>query len=64
MSKALGVKCEFCHNTKDMTEDTDYKEVSRDMMRMTERLNKKDLKNYGTITCMSCHRGKPHPDTL
>jgi hypothetical protein len=75
-SKALGVKCGFCHvRTADekwdfASDDNKHKGVSRDMMRMTNKINKKyfghdkDSKAVGAITCFSCHNGKKEPAQL
>jgi hypothetical protein len=76
---SLGVKCNFCHvfNTEKKaldfaSDDNKHKNISRDMMRMTARLNKKyfDIKNSKSldakleVTCFTCHNGKEHPGTL
>jgi len=73
---ALGVDCEFCHTpSKDTSNHTlDYasdakseKNITRSMMRMTARINKKyfgiEKNNTGIETqkvgCINCHHGKP-----
>jgi cytochrome c2 len=71
---ALGVKCSFCHEPrKDDPKKLDFasdgnkhKEVARDMMRMTARINKKYFKGHETlsVTCYTCHRGNEEPKTL
>jgi hypothetical protein len=76
---SLGVKCNFCHvfNTEKKaldfaSDDNKHKNISRDMMRMTARLNKKyfDIKNSKSldakleVTCFTCHNGEEHPGTL
>lgn len=74
---ALGVKCNFCHVRKDdekkswdfASDDNHHKGVARDMLKMTQKINKKffdvdDPDEMGTIltvTCFTCHRGKPGP---
>lgn len=75
---ALGVKCNFCHAANsddpkklDFTSDAKpEKEIARDMMRMTSRINKKyfHLKNIYepkavlAVNCITCHNGKAHPE--
>jgi hypothetical protein len=75
---ALGVRCNFCHGpSKDNPRKTDFaadnkpeKEIARDMMRMTTRINKKFF-NYKPnqehpvppVGCVTCHHGSPHPAT-
>jgi hypothetical protein len=74
---ALGVKCNFCHAPSkddskklDMSLDDKYeKGVAREMMEMTNRINKKffegKLDDHGQplqlVTCATCHHGRPHP---
>lgn len=75
---ALGVKCNFCHaalptegNARpklDFASDAKpEKNMAREMMRMSMKLNKKyfhgstDDTGTPTITCMTCHNGKTHP---
>ena len=73
----LGVKCNYCHapskdnpRQRDMASDANpKKDISRDMMRMTEEMNKKyiqhiphaDTITVQHITCVTCHRGQPKP---
>lgn len=73
---ALGVKCNFCHEfnqeqkAMDFASDKiDHKRIARQMMTMTNKLNKKyfDVKDSKSltatleVTCYSCHNGKAHP---
>jgi hypothetical protein len=68
---ALGVKCNFCH-TASKTDSTkmDYasdenkhKHISREMMRMTNRINKQYFKEVqgGAVKCFTCHRAEKEP---
>ena len=75
----LGVKCNYCHAPEkdnprkmDMPSDANpRKEIARDMIRMTEEMNKKyiasikhvegDTTNIQLVTCNTCHRGAPKP---
>src|SRR5690606_23342836 len=73
---ALGVECGFCHakNATDSTkldfvsEANHHKEKARQMMRMTQRINKKYFNQRDEktgelqqITCETCHNGSKHP---
>ena len=75
---SLGVKCNFCHvfnqeqKAMDFASDAnEHKGISRNMMRMQTKLNKKyfDVKNAKDltarleVTCQTCHNGKAHPAT-
>lgn len=75
---SLGVKCNFCHAASatdpkrmDFASDAKHeKEIARDMMRMTARINKKyfhikdadDTKAVLAVSCYTCHNGNAHPE--
>lgn len=83
-TRQLGVTCSYCHpDTKPgiipvevdfVTDELPAKVISRKMMMMTDKLNKKyfDYKNdYGfnslknsPITCNTCHRGLTRPNNM
>jgi len=56
--------CAYCHDTDDMSLDTNYtKVVARRMMQMTQNINgnwQSHVKQTG-VTCYTCHRGNPVP---
>jgi hypothetical protein len=71
---ALGVKCGFCHvqnaHTKEWNhaaDDNHHKRIARQMMTMTDKINKKYFKedNEGRkipmVTCYTCHNGRKEP---
>lgn len=73
----LGVSCGFCHaNAKNgrgldfASDEKPEKEVARDMMRMTNAINKKyfKVKHPGigdqgqVVSCTTCHKGEAFPD--
>jgi cytochrome c2 len=72
---ALGVKCNYCHApNKDNPKKLDFasdakpeKEIARNMMRMTAKINKKyfHLKEEGkgmlAVSCITCHNGQQEP---
>jgi hypothetical protein len=75
---ALGVHCDFCHaHSKDSTnhhldfasDDKPEKDIARHMMRMTSKINKKyfsfnkdEKEKTPAVSCVTCHRGNPHPE--
>lgn len=62
LNRGLGVKCKFCHNTRDFASDENkHKEMARKMMRMTSGLNRQYFKGKEEITCFTCHKGKKEP---
>jgi len=73
---SLGVRCNYCHaSVKDNPRKMDFasdenakKDVAREMMRMTTKINKKYFQQTmkdGTglieISCTTCHNGKSEP---
>jgi len=74
-SQSLGVRCTFCHvgeegkplSTFDFASDKKAnKAIARDMMRLAQRLNSKDLPAIAgledpRVTCYTCHRGSKEP---
>ena len=61
---ALGVQCDFCHNTDDFAQDTDKKELGRKMMAMTTQINKDNFNGKNVVGCITCHNGQKEPKTL
>jgi hypothetical protein len=61
IADALGVQCDHCHDTDDMAKDTPKKERAREMMLMTQNVNKTTFKGKDKVKCVMCHRGKAEP---
>jgi hypothetical protein len=73
---ALGVKCGFCHAQSTTnpghldfsSDDKPEKEIARKMMVMTSDINQKymrfndDSTKGEAVSCITCHRGDPHPE--
>ncbi len=73
----LGIQCNYCHahsreNNRKMdmaSDDNKKKDIARDMMRMTNEMNRKYMANIPhadtvkvqLITCNTCHRGAAKP---
>jgi hypothetical protein len=69
-TRALGVDCAYCHAVDQWDkDDKPTKTTARDMMRMTTAINNdfvKTMKNVApnaSVSCSTCHRGQPHPDS-
>lgn len=72
-SKALGVRCSYCHEKKEGQQHADFasdakkeKEIAREMMLMVNDINTKYLANSGKghfekISCVTCHMGRKVP---
>ncbi|GAA4324636.1 c-type cytochrome [Flaviaesturariibacter amylovorans] len=79
-SASVGQKCNFCHvrnqETKEWNWASDgnkHKLIAREMMKMTNQLNKKYFEEAGDpkkletklmVTCYTCHNGRPEPLTM
>ena len=61
IAAALGVECEHCHNTDDFAQDTEKKEIARQMMKMSAQINKEFFKNERKVGCVTCHNGNKVP---
>src|SRR5262245_54256255 len=59
-AKALGVQCDFCHDTDDFSKDTDKKKTGRWMMTLTGTINKQ-FQGKQMVTCATCHNGHEMP---
>ena len=74
-SQSLGVRCTYCHVGEDdkplsamdfASEKKANKAIARDMLRLVNRLNRRDLPAIGglespRVTCYTCHRGAKEP---
>ena len=75
-SRALGVRCHFCHvgeegkplSTYDFASDENHhKDIARLMITMTQKINGEILKDFKDgqftqVSCQTCHRGKKEPE--
>jgi hypothetical protein len=69
---ALSVNCQYCHaGGGDWASDANpRKEIARQMIVMVREINAKFPgtgvfpKGHQEVTCFSCHRGNPHPETI
>jgi photosynthetic reaction center cytochrome c subunit len=61
-SAALGMCCLECHN-EDWTFDTPRKKRARQMILMTDAINKANFNSRKVVTCWTCHRQSDRPYT-
>ena len=65
ISGQLGVDCEYCHLQKDRASDEiEAKRTARQMIRMTNDLNKKSFEGKPVVSCYTCHRGRAKPPNV
>jgi hypothetical protein len=69
MSASLGVRCEFCHISKDgqldaAAEDKEEKQTAREMIRMVKEINRVNFKGEPQVSCFTCHVGHPLPQSF
>jgi photosynthetic reaction center cytochrome c subunit len=58
ITAALGVSCDFCHDTKNfMSDDKPEKKTARNMMTMMLTINKDNFNGRREVTCYTCHHG-------
>lgn len=65
ITSSLGVQCGYCH-VQDHFEKDDKKPklIARNMMRMMLAIDRDSFKGNRDITCYSCHRGSPKPESI
>jgi hypothetical protein len=61
---SLGVKCSYCHTNPFDKDDKPAKQTARRMIQMVFDLNRENFGGKEAITCYTCHRGQPKPDTV
>ena len=61
IADSLGVQCDHCHNTDDMSQDTKLKDKAREMMKMTAEINKAHFEGKERVKCVTCHNGSKEP---
>jgi photosynthetic reaction center cytochrome c subunit len=61
---ALGVKCNYCHTNPFEKDDKPAKQIARRMIQMVFDVNRGNFGGKDAITCYTCHKGKPKPDTV
>lgn len=65
MASSLGVQCNFCHVPGKMdADDKGAKKTARQMIVMTNEINKTHFGGRQQITCYSCHRGSTRPVSI
>lgn len=59
---ALGARCDFCHNTRDFSnDDKREKKTARQMMTMLFAIDKDNFNGRTEVSCYTCHQGHHQP---
>ena len=66
IGSSLGVRCTFCHLKQGdkwdfAADEKPAKKTARQMIKMTQYLNKTNFKGNLEVSCYTCHRGDEHP---
>jgi Photosynthetic reaction centre cytochrome C subunit len=66
---ALGVQCNFCHVQKDgkmdfVSDEHEHKGIARNMIKMVQEVNKSTFEGKVTVSCQTCHQGRPIPNAV
>jgi len=65
VAASLGVQCDFCHVQGAFEkDDRKEKQTARRMMQMMAAINRDNFDGDRDVTCYSCHRGAPNPQTI
>jgi hypothetical protein len=60
----LGVQCVYCHVQGNFaSDDNPKKEVARQMIEMSQKINTQFSDGKMHVTCFTCHRGEAEPKT-
>ena len=64
ISGSLGVRCNYCHVNPFEKDDKPTKQTARKMIRMVFDLNRGSFNGQGAVSCFTCHRGRPQPESV
>src|SRR5262245_31989084 len=61
IANSLGVTCAHCHVTDWASEDKPAKQKAREMIRLTQAINRDHFAGRLVVTCQTCHGGRVAP---
>ena len=65
ISASLGVECSYCHVQGAFEkDDRKPKKAARAMMQMMAAIDKANFDGDREVTCFTCHRGSPKPESI
>jgi photosynthetic reaction center cytochrome c subunit len=65
ITAALGVECDYCHDTKHFdSDDKPHKVTARKMMQMMFAIDKDNFNGRREVTCYTCHHGAAKAESI
>jgi hypothetical protein len=62
---SLGVTCDHCHTAEFAIDQGNKSKLrAREMIRMTNEINRVSYGGEAVVTCFTCHRGNPEPQKI
>lgn len=63
-ANSLGVTCDYCHTQYFEEDSRQTKKTARQMILLTRAINQTYFQGAPTVTCYTCHDGKPYPSAV
>lgn len=63
-ANSLGVTCDYCHTQHFEEDSRQTKKTARQMVLITRAINQTYFQGAPTVTCYTCHDGKPYPSAV
>lgn len=61
IANSLGVTCAHCHGAEWVSDEKPTKQKARDMIRLTQAINRDHYQGKRVVTCQTCHDGRIIP---
>ena len=61
IANSLGVTCAHCHGTEWVSDEKPAKQKAREMIRLTQAINRDHYQGRLVVTCQTCHDGRAIP---
>ena len=61
MANSLGVTCAHCHGAEWVSDEKPTKQKAREMIRLTQAINRDHYQGRLVVTCQTCHDGRVIP---
>jgi Photosynthetic reaction centre cytochrome C subunit len=61
MANSLGVTCAHCHGSEWVSDEKPAKQRAREMIRLTQAINREHYQGKSVVTCQTCHDGRVVP---